>query len=138
MPAQDDTRLSESPKGAGCRVLIVDDYEPSAMTMTWAVELDGYETRTCFDGPSALQMADEFRPHIILLDIGMPMMNGFEVCRLIREKHADHDIYILAHSAWGDSQTLLLAWEAGFSDHMTKPVNIDAMLRKLQDFISKR
>ena len=66
------------------RVLVVDDNADSARTLAWVIELEGYEVSVCLNGPQAVEMAHSFRPHVVLLDIGMPGMNGYEVCKALR------------------------------------------------------
>ena len=114
------------------RVLVVDDNEPSAMTLTWMMELQGYEVRTCFDGRSAVNVADDFHPEIVLLDLGMPMMDGYEVCRKLRSNPALCGTQVVAQTGWGDPETRRRTREAGFDHHLTKPVDLNALL----DFIA--
>lgn len=82
-----DTLTSESESSVPdtrLRVLVVDDNEPAALTVSWAVEAFGDEVRTCLNGPCALSAATEFRPDVVLLDIAMPGMDGLEVCARLR------------------------------------------------------
>jgi len=119
---------STSPK----KVLVVDDNRPSAMTLTWAMETFGFEVRTCFDGASAVTVAQDFLPEIVLLDLGMPIMDGFEVCRRLRSDQLMARTSIVAQTGWGDADTRRRTNEAGFDYHLTKPVDFDA-LRKFID-----
>ena len=116
----------------GQRVLVVDDNESSALTLTWAMEMFGYEVRTCFDGKSAVEVAHDFQPTVVLLDIGMPLMDGYEVCRRLRTDPALCHTRVVAQTGWGDPETRRKASEAGFDDHLTKPVDLEALLRLLQ------
>ena len=109
------------------KVLVVDDNESSALTLTWAMELFGYEVRTCFDGKTAVEVAHEFRPEVVLLDIGMPVMDGFEVCRKLRSDTSLCGTRVVAQTGWGDPETRRRTAEAGFDEHLTKPVNLEKL-----------
>ncbi len=109
------------------RVLVVDDNEMSALTLTWAMELYGYEVRTCFDGTSAVELAHEFQPEVVLLDIGMPVMDGYEVCRKLRDDRSLCGTRIVAQTGWGDAETRRRTAEAGFDLHLTKPLDLDVV-----------
>jgi len=117
-PGRDDPRL---------RVLVVDDNEASAITLGWAVEAEGYDVRTVFSGQAALELARDFRPDIVLLDLGMPGMSGFDVCRALRADPLFAHIKIIAQTGWGDDSARKRTAESGFDLHMTKPVNIDVL-----------
>ncbi|MDV6332955.1 response regulator [Asticcacaulis sp. 201] len=110
------------------KILVVDDNRPAAMSLTWAMETQGYDVMTCFDGPSAVSMADDFLPQVILLDIGMPVMDGLEVCRRIRADPLLHGTAVYAQTGWGDAEMRKQTREAGFDQHITKPINLDALL----------
>lgn len=111
----------------GRRILVVDDNESSAMTLSWAMEMYGYEVRTCYDGVSAVEVAEDFQPEIVLLDIGMPVMDGYEICRKIRNNPVLCSTRIVAQTGWGDAETRRMAREAGFDEHLTKPVDLWAL-----------
>lgn len=128
MPAQ---MMTDCPKKAPSRVLVVDDNESSAMTLTWAMELYGYEVRTCFDGKAAIEVAHQFKPEVVLLDIGMPIMDGFEVCRQLRSSPDLSGLRVVAQTGWGDAETRRKTEAAGFDDHMTKPIDLDELLKLL-------
>ncbi len=113
------------------RVLVVDDNQASALTLTWAMEMYGYEVRTCFDGRSAIDLARDFHPEIVLLDLGMPAMNGFEVCRQLRQNPALSGTTVVAQTGWGDLETRRQTAAAGFDHHLTKPVDLEALLSLL-------
>ena len=109
------------------RILVVDDNRSSALTLSWAMELFGYEVRTCFDGQSAVEVAHEFQPEVVLLDIGMPVMDGFEVCRQLRSDTSLCGTRVVAQTGWGDPETRRRTAEAGFDEHLTKPVNLEKL-----------
>ena len=109
------------------RVLVVDDNESSALTLSWAMEMYGYEVRTCYDGHSAVEVAHDFHPEVVLLDIGMPMMDGYEVCRQLRKDTELCGTRVVAQTGWGDPETRRRTREAGFDHHLTKPVDLMAL-----------
>ncbi len=117
-PGRDDARL---------KVLVVDDNEASAVTLGWAVEAEGYAVRTVFGGQAALDLAQAFRPDIVLLDLGMPGMSGFDVCRMLRADPMFAHIKIIAQTGWGDDGARKRTADSGFDLHLVKPVNIDVL-----------
>jgi CheY-like chemotaxis protein len=122
-PTQD--RLAVSPK----RILVTDDNQDAANTMATLLRLNGHEVETTYDGAQAFQKAAAYRPEIMLLDIGLPGMNGYDVCRSIREQPWGKAIRIVALTGWGQDQDRDKAHAAGFDDHLTKPVDLQ-MLRQ--------
>lgn len=118
---------SEPGGNSQLRVLVVDDNEASAVTLGWAVEAAGYTVRTAFSGQAALDLAREFRPDIVLLDLGMPGMSGFDVCRTLRADPLFSHIRIIAQTGWGDDGARKRTAESGFDLHLVKPVNIDVL-----------
>lgn len=119
-------------KSSRTKILVVDDDLPAAMTLTWAMEREGYEVETCFDGSSAMAIADDFRPKVILLDIGMSEMDGLEVCRRIRAHPHLNDTAVYAQTGWADSGMRRQTLEAGFDQHVTKPINIDGLVAMIE------
>ncbi len=114
------------------RVLVVDDNESSAMTLTWAMEMFGYDVKTCFDGLSAVAVAEDFHPEIVLLDLGMPVMDGFEVCRRLRSNPALCGTRVVAQTGWGDAEMRRRTQEAGFDHHLTKPVDLSVLMHMIE------
>ncbi len=109
------------------RILIVDDNQDSAMSLGMMLGLMGNETRTAHDGLAAVEAAAAFRPDLILLDIGLPKLNGYEACRRIREQPWSEGMVIVALTGWGQEEDRRRSAEAGFDDHMVKPVEVDAL-----------
>ncbi len=105
------------------RVLVVDDNQPSADTLHWTVELFGNEVKSCHDGQSALKLAAEFKPDVVLLDIGMPDMDGLQVCEALRAMPELGQMKIIAQTGWGDEQMRQKTASAGFDLHLVKPVD---------------
>jgi len=112
------------------RVLVVDDNPDSATTLSLMLEVIGNDVRVAHDGEEAIEMAARFRPDAILLDIGMPKMNGFDACRRIRETEAGRQAFIVALTGWSQEQDRKRSAAAGFDRHLVKPVE-PATLEKL-------
>lgn len=106
------------------RILVVDDHEDSATTLTLLLEASGHEVRAVHGGQSALELATEWRPDLILLDIGMPEMDGYEVARRIRNLPELAGIVLIALTGWGQDEDRRRSAEAGFDHHLVKPVDL--------------
>ena len=119
---------------AGLRVLVVDDNQDSAEMLRALLEACGNTVFTAFDGLAAIEVADAERPDAILLDIGLPGLNGYEVCRRLRARDWCRDTLILAQTGWGQEQDRERSREAGFDQHFTKPVDDEALLDVLADW----
>lgn len=118
----------------GKHVLIVDDNVNAAKTMGWIMELTfGHVTQMAHDGPSAIALAKTFEPVLIFLDIGLPGMNGYEVCQAMRKEPLLKDTKIVALTGWGQAEHLLRSKEAGFDRHLVKPVSIDEIKQLMVD-----
>ena len=109
------------------RILVVDDQYDSAETLTMYLSLLGYEVRVAHDGVEALEASAAFRPDVILLDIGLPRMDGFEVARAIRSQPWGTNVFLIAVTGWGHADDKRRAAEAGFDQHLTKPVDPQAL-----------
>jgi hypothetical protein len=114
------------------RVLVVDDNVDAAMTLSEAVRFDGHDVRVAHDGPSALQEAAAFSPEVVLLDIGLPGMDGYEVVRRLRELPQTHGALIVALTGFGQDSDRRRAIAAGFDDHLVKPVDLDTVTAVLR------
>jgi signal transduction histidine kinase/ActR/RegA family two-component response regulator len=119
------------------RVLIVDDNEDSAESLAMLLQLSGHETHVAHDGLEATEMAQCVRPDVILLDIGLPGLNGYQVCRRIREQPWGRDLTLVAVTGWGQQKDRQRAREAGFDTHIVKPVDHEDLL-KLLDLLPPR
>jgi PAS domain S-box-containing protein len=113
------------------RVLIVDDNRDAADSLGVLLALLGVESRTAHDGPAALVALDEFRPSAILLDVGMPRMDGCEVAQRLRQHPAGRDVTLVALSGFGQERDRQHAVEAGFDHHLVKPLDIEALRQLL-------
>jgi len=114
----------------GHRVLIVDDNEDGAEMLAQLLERLGYRTATAHDGPNALRIAAEFSPQIALLDIGLPIMDGYELAKRIREQWAD--VKLVAITGYGQESDRERAHRTGFQSHLTKPVNVEVLTKLLE------
>jgi signal transduction histidine kinase len=116
--------------GTRCRVLVVEDNIDAAECLALVVRLDGHEVRTVYDGLAALQVAEAFRPEIILLDLGLPKMDGYEVARRLRDQPGGNGLLLVAVTGHGQEEDRLRACQAGFDYHLIKPVDPE-MLRRV-------
>jgi len=109
------------------RILVVDDNKDSADSLAMLLRLKGSDIRTAHDGIEALEVADTFRPEIVLLDIGLPKLNGYDVARRIRQQPWGQDVLLIALTGWGNDEDRQLSQEAGFNFHIVKPVELAAL-----------
>jgi PAS domain S-box-containing protein len=116
---------------ASRRVLIVDDSEDGAESLAMLLEFGGHTTYQAHDGVAALEAANRLRPDAVLLDIGLPGLNGYEVCRRIRNEPWGKQMMLVALTGWGQDEDRHRSREAGFDAHMVKPVDFDALLKLL-------
>jgi PAS domain S-box-containing protein len=114
------------------RILVVDDNADSAEALALALCVTGHEVRMAADGPSALVAAVEFRPQVVLLDIGLPGMDGYEVGRQLREERACEGTVLVALTGYGQDDDRRRSRAAGFDHHLVKPVTPDAILAVLR------
>ncbi len=113
------------------RVLVVDDNRDAATLLAQSLQQSGFETRTVHDGPSALAFAADWKPAAVLLDIGLPAMDGYEVARRLRAAHAPSPPLLVAVTGYGQASDRAQAAAAGFSHHLVKPVEMRAVLEIL-------
>ena len=123
---------------AALKVLIVDDNVDVAQTMGWMLETIGHDYRMVHESKLAVQTAQDYRPDAILLDIGMPGMDGYAVCRALREQTLFDDTVIIAQTGWGQTQARAAPGESGFNHHLVKPVTMDRLEELLADIASAR
>ena len=123
----DEASLQSQP----VRVLLADDDRDSAATLGALLELEGYEVRAVHGGQEALDAAREFKPHVVLLDIGMPKISGYEAARRLRQRYGDDCPVLVAVTAWKQASDKILASLAGFDHHVAKPYEPAELLRLL-------
>ncbi|HEY7114929.1 MAG TPA: PAS domain S-box protein [Thermoanaerobaculia bacterium] len=109
------------------RVLIADDNPEAADALGMLLEMDGDAVRVAYDGVSALRGAETFRPNAVLLDIGMPGLDGYEVARRMRASEATRDCLLVAISGWGTPEDRKRSFDAGFNHHLVKPFDLGAL-----------
>jgi CheY-like chemotaxis protein len=123
----DETQQSTSKR----RIVIVDDNRDSADSLAMLLEITGNETFMAHDGIEALKVIEKQRPEVVLLDIGLPGLNGHEVCRDVRRQSWGKDIVMIALTGWGQEDDRRKSEEAGFNSHLVKPVDYDQLLNLL-------
>ena len=112
------------------KILVVDDNHDSALSMAMMLQIMGHETRTAHDGESAVSTAETFLPEVVLLDIGLPKLNGYEVAQRIRGQDWGQSMFLIAVTGWGQDEDRQRSSEVGLNLHMVKPVE-PAALEKL-------
>jgi len=118
------------------KILVVDDNRDSALSLAMMLSIMGHETRTAHDGESAVSTAESFRPEVVLLDIGLPKLNGYEVAQRIRENGWGTSIFLIAVTGWGQDEDRQRSTEVGLNVHMVKPVEpaaLEKLLAELRD-----
>src|SRR5262249_20919043 len=120
------------------RVLVVDDNRDAATSLATLLQITGHETFTANDGPTALEEIERLRPDPVLLDIGLPRVNGYEVCRRIREKSWGNDIALIALTGWGQEEDRRKSTAAGFDGHLVKPVDYATLIATLEALVAAR
>ncbi|HYV20037.1 MAG TPA: ATP-binding protein [Verrucomicrobiae bacterium] len=123
--------MAAAQPGLSRRVLIVDDNNDVAVSLATALRTKGHEVHIARDGVEAIEAAARIRPDLVLLDIGLPRMNGYETCRRIREQPWGRELTLVAATGWGQDTDRRLSKEAGFDDHLVKPVDDIALGRLL-------
>ncbi|HUG67731.1 MAG TPA: ATP-binding protein [Pirellulaceae bacterium] len=129
-PAVETPPTSDGPRAAslsGSRILVVDDNKDSADTLGMLLRLKGNEIRTANDGLEAVRVAETFHPELVLLDIGLPKLNGYDVARHIRQQPWGRDMILVALTGWGQDEDRRRSQEAGFNFHVVKPVELSAL-----------
>jgi CheY-like chemotaxis protein/two-component sensor histidine kinase len=115
------------------RILVVDDLAASAETLMTLLEMEGFEVKVAHEGMAALQIAQQFHPDVVLLDIGLPGMNGFEVAHRLRTQPESSDALLIALTGYGEAESRSRSAEAGFDFHMVKPADVNLLLSMLAD-----
>ncbi|MFO1241758.1 MAG: response regulator [Rickettsiales bacterium] len=113
-------------------ILIVDDNEASAKTLGWMMELLEHNVKLAHDGAAAIELAKSFQPDVVLLDIGLPGMNGYEVCTAMRKEPSLETTVFIAQTGWGQNEHRERSREAGFHYHLVKPIDMDELQRLIE------
>ncbi len=132
--AQPNRAPAGEPRGSG-RILVVDDNTDAAQTLAELLQVLGYEARTAPDAGVALQVLDEFRPQLALLDIGLPQVDGYELAGLIRQQPEGRVVRLVALTGYAQESDRARALAAQFDEHLVKPVGIDRLTEVLQRFL---
>ena len=132
--SQPESTVESSPER---RILIVDDNRDSADSLAMLLEITGNKTYMAHDGVEALEAIEKYRPEVVLLDIGLPRLDGHEVCRRVREKSWGKTIVIIALTGWGQEDDRRKSEEAGFNGHLVKPVDYDELLELLSSLTTR-
>jgi CheY-like chemotaxis protein len=115
--------------GARRRILVVDDNDDAALTLAESLHVYGHDTRVAHDGPTALEAAAAFRPEVVILDIGLPVMDGYELAERLRASGSIGPLRLIAVTGYGQDSDRERARRAGFDAHMAKPVTLEALLQ---------
>jgi PAS domain S-box-containing protein len=138
-PTDDAPGPAGTPAAASgcCRILVADDNEDAAVSLATLLRLLGHDVRTAFDGLAAVQAAADFKPDVIMLDIGMPKLNGYDACRRIRAQPWGKQALVIAVTGWGQDEDKRRSREAGFDHHLVKPVD-SSMIAELASSRAKK
>jgi CheY-like chemotaxis protein/two-component sensor histidine kinase len=128
----------ETPPAPTRRVLVVDDNHDAAESLVDLLETLGHESRMVFDGVAAVEAAAEYRPDLIILDLGLPKLNGYDACRRIREQTGKPRPAIAALTGWGQEEDRRRSQAAGFDVHLVKPLEIDVLQQMLRELPGPR
>ncbi|WP_198321043.1 response regulator [Azohydromonas aeria] len=119
---------------SGRRILIVDDNADSADSLAMLLQLNGHEAHTAYDGLQAVELAAQLRPEVLLLDLGLPGLDGCEACRRIRQQPWAAQSLLVAVTGWGQAADRQRSADAGFDAHLVKPVDVVALEKLVADF----
>jgi DNA-binding response OmpR family regulator len=119
------------------RVLVVDDNEDAADSLATLLNVMPYQVRVAYDGPEAIEAADEFAPAVALLDIGLPKLSGYDIARHIRNTRGE-GVLLVAITGWGQDEDRRKAREAGFDHHFTKPADFEVLLELIEQEMKHR
>jgi CheY-like chemotaxis protein len=135
-PAAGESVAQEQPRSQ--RILVVDDNHDAATSLATLLQLAGNEASTAHDGLTALDEIERLRPAVVLLDIGLPRMNGYEVCRRVREQPWGSEVTLIALTGWGQDEDRRRSLEAGFDGHLVKPVEYPALVAMVDALAAAR
>lgn len=136
-PLPDAPAKNAEPDGR-CRILLIDDNVDAADSLGQILELMDHEVRTAYDGESGIEAARAFRPDIVLCDIGMPKMNGYDTARALRSEAWGKDTVLVALTGWSHEEDRRKSAEAGFDHHLVKPVEVDTLMALLADLRARQ
>lgn len=139
-PATPPAAGSEPDAGAGqpVPVLVVDDNRDAADSLQSLFQLEGYAAQVAYGGAQALAAVDEIWPQLVVMDLGMPDMDGYEAARQIRQRARGRDVLMIALTGWGQGEARVRTEQAGFDHHLTKPVDFDAIAALLRAHLARQ
>jgi signal transduction histidine kinase/CheY-like chemotaxis protein len=134
-PADIEVEADAPVAGAGMKILVVDDNRDAADACAALLELSGHHVQTAYTGRRGLELAETFRPHALLLDIGLPDLDGYQLAAKVRAAPWGRGIILIAVTGWGQEEDRRRAFEAGFDHHLTKPIaaeTVESLLQSLR------
>jgi PAS domain S-box-containing protein len=129
--------IPQHPATRMLRILVVDDNRDAANTLATMLRLDGHDVRAVHDGAAALATGDTFHPDLVLLDIGMPVVDGYAAARLIRKRPWGKQTHLVALTGWGQDADRRKAFAAGFHDHLVKPAAPEAVAAVIRQVLAR-
>jgi PAS domain S-box-containing protein len=126
-PTGDVTVKAQSDGRSRCRILVVDDNVDSVDSLAMLLRMMGHEVDAANDGEEGLKVAAKVRPHVAILDIGLPKMNGYDLAKLMRAEPWGRDLVLVALTGWGQEEHRQRSADSGFDHHLTKPVDLEAL-----------
>lgn len=130
-PGNDATRPLP---GRPLRILLADDDRDATLSLSTLLKLEGYDVRHVYDGGATLDAVREFEPDVVLVDIGMPKLSGYDVARHIRDRYGKAGPVLVALTGWKQASDRILATLAGFDHHVAKPYDPGALLALIRRF----
>ena len=127
-----DSAATRPLPGRPLRILLADDDRDATLSLSTLLKLEGYEVRHVYDGNATLDAVREFEPDIVLVDIGMPKLSGYDVARYIRERYGKERPVLVALTGWKQASDRILATLAGFHHHVAKPYDPGALLELIR------
>jgi PAS domain S-box-containing protein len=124
---------AENPRGPRRRVLVVDDNRDAAASLAMILKIMGHEVRTAHDGEAAVAVAAEYRPRLVLMDLGMPKVDGYEAARRMRLQPWGAELFLVALTGWGAEEDRRRTQDGGFDSHLIKPVDMDILKRLIAE-----
>lgn len=118
-------------------ILVVDDNKDSADSLAMVLKAMGYEVRTAYDGQEGVEAAQSFHPQVVLLDLSMPRLDGYQAARRIRQQPGGKDMVLIALSGWCQEDDRRRCEQAGFDRHLAKPVEPEALQSLVENFPGK-
>jgi PAS domain S-box-containing protein len=137
-PARTESKKSRKKEVRDSKILVVDDNIDSADSLSMLLQISGYEVQKAHDGRQAVEMAGSFRPDVVLLDIGLPLLNGYEAAQTIRKQAWGEKMVLFALTGWGQQEDRERSKQAGFDVHLVKPIDHDELMHKLEEFTSNK